>query len=93
MIHTREAWDDTWRLLEEHWVPAGLGGIMHCFSGDADFAEECRRRDYYLGFTGSVTYPKSEVLREVAGGLRRYGERSQQVTNQVQSVFQLSGQP
>ena len=39
---------------------------MHCFSGDADFAEECRQRDYYLGFTGNVTYPKAQEIREVA---------------------------
>ena len=33
IIHTREAWDDTLTLLEEHWSSAGIGGIMHCFSG------------------------------------------------------------
>src|SRR5437868_5063183 len=30
---TEAAWDDTLRLLREHWVPSGLGGILHCFTG------------------------------------------------------------
>src|SRR5262249_429726 len=33
VIHTREAWDDTLALLEQHWKPTALPGIMHCFSG------------------------------------------------------------
>ena len=33
VIHTREAWDDTLALIEQHWKPHRLPGIMHCFSG------------------------------------------------------------
>src|SRR5208337_328707 len=40
VIHTREAWDDTLALLREHWAPAGLGGIMHCFSGGPAEAQQ-----------------------------------------------------
>ena len=65
IVHNREAHEETLAILESE-APPELTVIMHCFAGDQDFAEECRRREYYLGFTGSVTYPKSEVLREVA---------------------------
>ncbi len=65
VVHNRNAHEETLEVLREE-APAEMTVIMHCFSGDQDFAEECRKRDYYLGFTGSVTYPKSEELREVA---------------------------
>ena len=65
IIHNREAHEETLEVLAQE-LPAGAPVIMHCFSGDADFAEECRQRDYYLGFTGNVTYPKAQEIREVA---------------------------
>ena len=34
-IHTRDAWDDTLDLLGSHWAGNGIGGIMHCFTGDS----------------------------------------------------------
>ncbi len=66
IIHTREAWDDTWRLLEEHWVPAGLGGIMHCFSGGPEEAGRALGMGFHLAFGGVVTYPKAERVRAAA---------------------------
>ena len=41
VIHTREAWEDTLTLSENHWSPTGLPGIMHCFSGGPAEAERC----------------------------------------------------
>ena len=40
--------------------------IMHCFSGDADFARECLDRGYYLSFAGTVTFTNAPGLREAA---------------------------
>jgi TatD DNase family protein len=60
------AWDDLLRLLEEHWVPAGTPGIMHCFSGSAEQAERSLAMGFYLSFAGNVTYPKSVGIQEVA---------------------------
>jgi len=40
VIHTREAWGDTIALLQQHWAPTGVGGIMHCFSGGPREAED-----------------------------------------------------
>ncbi len=65
VVHNRQASEETLEILAQE-LPPEASVVMHCFSGDADFAEECRKRDYYLGFTGSVTYPKSDTLREVA---------------------------
>jgi TatD DNase family protein len=59
VIHTREAWDDTFRLLEEHWRPAGLRGIMHCFSGGPDEAQRALNLGFSISFAGVVTYPKA----------------------------------
>ena len=58
-IHTREAWDDTFRLLG-----GGLPGIMHCFSGGADEARACIALGFHISFAGIVTYPKAENVRE-----------------------------
>ncbi len=65
VVHNREAAAETLQILDQE-APADHPVIMHCFSGDLAFAEECRRRDYYLGLAGPVTYPRNEELREVA---------------------------
>ncbi len=66
MIHTREAWDDTLDLLEQHWTPTGLGGIMHCFSGGPEEAQRCVELGFSLAFGGMVTFPKLTEVQEAA---------------------------
>jgi len=66
VIHTREAWEDTLGLLETYWRPRGLGGIMHCFTGDAEQARQALERGFHLGFGGVLTFPKADGLREAA---------------------------
>lgn len=66
VIHTREAWDDTLALLAEHWAPAGLPGIMHCFSGGPEQARRCLEMGFYLSFGGIVTFPKATEIQEAA---------------------------
>jgi TatD DNase family protein len=66
VIHTREAWDDTFALLEEHWAPRGLPGIMHCFSGGPVEARRSLDFGFYLSFGGIVTYPKALDVHEAA---------------------------
>lgn len=65
-IHTREAWEDTMAMLERHWVPAGLPGIMHCFSGGPAEARRCLDMGFYLSFAGIVTFPKATGIQEAA---------------------------
>lgn len=66
IIHTREAWEDTFRILREHWSAAGLGGIMHCFSGGPEEAEQALEMGFYLSLGGVVTFPKAERVRAAA---------------------------
>jgi TatD DNase family protein len=66
IIHTREAWDDTLALIEQHWTPHGIGGIMHCFSGGSDEARRAIDLGFYLSFGGIVTFPKALAVQEAA---------------------------
>jgi len=66
VIHTREAWDDTFAALEEHWAPHGIAGIMHCFSGGPAEAARALALGFYLSFGGIVTYPKAVEVQEAA---------------------------
>jgi len=65
-IHTRDAWEDTFALLETHWNGNELPCILHCFGGGPDIAEKALERGYYLSFAGVVTFPKAENVRESA---------------------------
>ncbi|HEY3396655.1 MAG TPA: TatD family hydrolase [Armatimonadota bacterium] len=64
VVHNRDAHADTLEILAEI-VPPEVPVIMHCFSGDQEFARECRERDYYLGVTGPISYPKNQLLRDI----------------------------
>ena len=66
VIHTREAWDDTLALIEQHWAPHGIGGIMHCFSGGRAEARRALDLGFYLSFGGIVTFPKALAVQEAA---------------------------
>lgn len=66
VIHTREAWDDTFAILSAHWSADGPGGIMHCFSGGPREAEEALGLGFHLSFSGIVTYPKAVEVHEAA---------------------------
>jgi TatD DNase family protein len=61
VIHDRDAHDDVLRLLDEEGVPDRV--VMHCFSGDADFARACLDRGAWLSFAGTVTFKNAEPLR------------------------------
>jgi TatD DNase family protein len=51
LIHTREAWDDTFTLIEKHW-DASFGGVFHCFSGGPAEAERALALGFHLGIGG-----------------------------------------
>ncbi|MCZ6690368.1 MAG: TatD family hydrolase [Planctomycetota bacterium] len=63
IIHCREAREDLLAILKE--IGGEHRGVMHCFSGDVEFALSCLRLGLHISFAGPVTYPKSDVLREV----------------------------
>jgi TatD DNase family protein len=62
MIHDREAHEAVLRVLDSEGAPERW--VMHCFSGDADFARACLDRGAYLSFAGTVTFKNAEGLRD-----------------------------
>ncbi|WP_016815113.1 TatD family hydrolase [Salinispora arenicola] len=64
VVHDREAHDDVLRILDDEGAPETV--VMHCFSGDAEFARACVRRGYLLSFAGTVTFSSAAALREAA---------------------------
>jgi TatD DNase family protein len=61
------AWDDTLELLETEWRRTGLGGILHCFSGELEHARRAMDCGFLISFAGNLTFPNAQALREVAG--------------------------
>ena len=63
IIHDRDAHQDTLDIMKQF---ANVRGVVHCFSGSVEFARECLKLGYYIGFTGVVTFKKSKKAVEVA---------------------------
>jgi TatD DNase family protein len=64
VIHDRDAHADVLRVLDDEGAPDTV--VLHCFSGDAEFAAECVRHGYVLSFAGTVTFANATALREAA---------------------------
>lgn len=65
IIHTRDARKDTLDIMKsEHAEEAG--GVMHCFAEDWETAKRALDLDFYISFSGIVTFKNAESLREVA---------------------------
>lgn len=64
IIHCREAFADLFDLLDRHYK--GKPGILHCFTGTKDEAQEVVKRGLMVSFSGIITFKKSEALREAA---------------------------
>jgi TatD DNase family protein len=64
VIHTRDAWDDTFAVLDEVGVPERL--VFHCFTGGPAEARQALDRGGYLSFSGIVTFPSATDVRAAA---------------------------
>ncbi|HEX2356262.1 MAG TPA: TatD family hydrolase [Micromonosporaceae bacterium] len=64
VIHDRDAHAEVLEVLDAEGPPGAV--VLHCFSGDAEFAAECVRRGYVLSFAGTVTFKNAAALREAA---------------------------
>lgn len=62
VVHDRDAHADILDVLDAEGAPDRI--VMHCFSGDADFARACLDRGAHLAFGGTVTFKNSTALRE-----------------------------
>ncbi|HTD55956.1 MAG TPA: TatD family hydrolase [Silvibacterium sp.] len=71
VIHCRpsdnstNAWDDTLDVLESQWSRTGLGGILHCFTGEWNHARRAMDLGFLISFAGNITFPKGQPIRDV----------------------------
>lgn len=63
IIHTRQAADETMRILTEHGAPRA---VMHCFSEDIRIAKMALDLGYYISFSGIVTFKNAKNVQEAA---------------------------
>ena len=63
VIHIRDAWDDAFAILKES---GNNKVILHCFTGNLSQAEYSWENGWFVSFSGVLTYPKNEYLREIA---------------------------
>ena len=62
VVHTREAWDDTFDILEAEGVPERT--VIHCFTGGPDEARRCLDLGAHLSFSGVITFKGAPEVRE-----------------------------
>jgi TatD DNase family protein len=64
VIHDRDAHEEILRVVDDEGAPEHV--VMHCFSGDAAFAQACVQRGFVLSFAGTLTFANAGYLREAA---------------------------
>ena len=64
--NSENAWDDTLALIREHWSSSGIGGILHCFTGEIPHMRAALDMGFMISFAGNVTFPKAVNIREAA---------------------------
>ena len=65
IVHTREAAQDTLRIMEEEGAKE-IGGVMHCFTESMEVAKAAIAMNFYISFSGIVTFKNAVSLKEVA---------------------------
>lgn len=65
IIHMRDAKDDTIRMMREEGADQ-VGGVMHCFSENLETAKRAMDLNFYISFSGTVTFKNAVTIQEVA---------------------------
>ncbi len=65
IIHTRDAKEDTLKILQEE-NASEVGGIIHCFTEDWEFAKQALDLNFYISFSGIVTFNNAKEIQNVA---------------------------
>lgn len=65
IIHTREAAADTLRIMAEEGADS-VGGVMHCFTESWEVAQQAMEMNFYISFSGIVTFKKATNLKNIA---------------------------
>jgi TatD DNase family protein len=61
-----DAWEDCLGLIERRFAPSGLGGVLHCFTGQPKHAQAALNFGFLISFAGNVTFAKAQNIRDVA---------------------------
>ncbi|WP_072293013.1 TatD family hydrolase [Nitrosovibrio sp. Nv17] len=69
IIHTRAAAADTLRIMAEEGAD-GVGGVMHCFTESWEVAQQAMEMNFYISFSGIVTFRNAAALKDVARRIR-----------------------
>jgi TatD DNase family protein len=69
VIHTRDADEDCGRILDEEMARGSFSAVLHCYTGGRELALKAVGHGLYIGFTGILTFKKSESLRALAAEL------------------------
>jgi TatD DNase family protein len=69
VIHSRDADDDTARILEQETGQGAFPAVLHCFTGGPDLAHRAIALGLFISFTGILTFKNSTALREIAAEL------------------------
>ena len=69
VIHTREADVDCARILKDEMGQGAFSAVLHCYTGGRDLALTAIDLGCYIGFTGILTFKKSQELRDLAAEL------------------------
>jgi TatD DNase family protein len=65
VIHTRNAAEDTLRIMREEGAER-CGGVMHCFTESQEVADQAMELGFYISLSGIVTFKNAQALKEVA---------------------------
>ncbi len=65
IVHTREAKEDTLRILKEQNAQE-VGGVIHCFTEDWDFAQQAMDLNFYISFSGIVSFKNAHAVHDAA---------------------------
>ncbi|MFC0190360.1 TatD family hydrolase [Fictibacillus aquaticus] len=65
IIHNRDATQDVVDILREE-DAREVGGIMHCYGGSLETAQQCMEMNFYISFGGPVTFKNARKVKEVA---------------------------
>jgi len=66
IVHDREAHQDTLDVLKKYCREDGFKAVLHCFSGDSEFAKQIIDLGMYISFTGVLTFPNAKKTEEAA---------------------------
>jgi len=64
--NSENAWDDCLQMIRDQWSRHGLGGVLHCFTGNWQQAKSALDMGFMISFAGNLTFPKAQQIRDAA---------------------------